>query len=97
MKSLVKDQKCLEQDSGVSIEVEIDVKIIGWDAMIRIQCGKKNHPGAKFMEALKELELEVNHASLSVVNEFMIQQATVKMGNQFFTQDQLKAALMERV
>nr|CAA8286837.1 Unknown [Brassica rapa]CAA8287804.1 Unknown [Brassica rapa]CAA8392421.1 Unknown [Brassica rapa]CAA8404092.1 Unknown [Brassica rapa] len=97
VKSSVKDQKCLEQDSGVSIEVEIDVKIIGWDAMIRIQCGKKNHPGAKFMEALKELELEVNHASLSVVNEFMIQQATVKMGNQFFTQDQLKAALMERV
>ncbi|KAF8054173.1 hypothetical protein N665_1342s0004 [Sinapis alba] len=92
VKSSVKDQ-----DSGVSIEVEIDVKIIGWDAMIRIQCGKKNHPGAKFMEALRELDLEVNHASLSVVNEFMIQQATVKMGNQFFTQDQLKAALMERV
>ncbi|KAG2238935.1 hypothetical protein Bca4012_023720 [Brassica carinata] len=97
VKSSVKDQKCLDQDSDVSIEVEIDVKIIGWDAMIRIQCGKKNHPGAKFMEALRELELEVNHASLSVVNEFMIQQATVKMGNQFFTQDQLKAALMERV
>ncbi|KAJ0236816.1 Transcription factor MYC4 [Hirschfeldia incana] len=97
VKSSVKDQKCVDQDSGVEIEVEIDVKIIGWDAMIRIQCGKKNHPGAKFMEALRELELEVNHASLSVVNEFMIQQATVKMGNQFFTQDQLKAALMERV
>ncbi|KAJ4912546.1 Transcription factor MYC4 [Raphanus sativus] len=97
VKSSVKDQKCVDQDSGVSVEVEIDVKIIGWDAMIRIQCGKKNHPGAKFMEALRELELEVNHASLSVVNEFMIQQATVKMGNQFFTQDKLKAALMERV
>ncbi|CAH8306401.1 unnamed protein product [Eruca vesicaria subsp. sativa] len=97
VKILVKDQKCVDQDSGVSVEVEIDVKIIGWDAMIRIQCGKKNHPGAKFMEALKELDLEVNHASLSVVNEFMIQQATVKMGNQFFTQDQLKAALVERV
>ncbi|CAA7043016.1 unnamed protein product [Microthlaspi erraticum] len=93
----VKDRKALDQDSGVTIEMEIDVKIIGWDAMIRIQCSKRDHPGAKFMEALKELELEVNHASLSVVNEFMIQQATVKMGNQFFTQDQLKVALMEKV
>ncbi|ESQ55631.1 hypothetical protein EUTSA_v10024688mg [Eutrema salsugineum] len=91
------DRKYLNQDSGVSIEMEIDVKIIGWDAMIRIQCSKRNHPGAKFMEALKDLDLEVNHASLSVVNDFMIQQATVKMGNQFFTQDQLKASLMEKV
>nr|QWJ73410.1 Myelocytomatosis transcription factor 4 [Isatis tinctoria] len=97
VKSSVKDRKCSDQDSGVLIEMEIDVKIIGWDAMIRIQCSKKNHPGAKFMETLKELDLEVNHASLSVVNDFMIQQATVKMGTQFFTQEQLKATLMEKV
>ncbi|XP_010559309.1 PREDICTED: transcription factor MYC4-like [Tarenaya hassleriana] len=92
-----KDQKGLNQDSGPSVETEIDVKIIGWDVMIRIQCSKKNHPGAKFMEALKELDLEVNHASLSVVNDFMIEQATVKMGSRFFTQDQLKTALMAKV
>ncbi|CAH8276239.1 unnamed protein product [Arabidopsis lyrata] len=96
-KSSVKDRRCLNQESSVLIEMEVDVKIIGWDAMIRIQCSKRNHPGAKFMEALKELDLEVNHASLSVVNDLMIQQATVKMGNQFFTQDQLKVALMEKV
>lgn len=96
-KSSVKDRKCMNQESSVSVEMEIDVKIIGWDAMIRVQCCKRNHPGAKFMEALKELDLEVNHASLSVVNDLMIQQATVKMGNQFFTQDQLKVVLMEKV
>ncbi|XP_010538501.1 PREDICTED: transcription factor MYC4-like [Tarenaya hassleriana] len=94
-----KDRKGVitNQDSGLAIEMEIDVKIIGWDVMIRIQCGKKNHPGAKFMEALKDLDLEVNHASLSVVNDLMIQQATVKMGNRFFSQDQLKRALMAKV
>ncbi|KAF3563126.1 hypothetical protein DY000_02013571 [Brassica cretica] len=85
------------RDSASSVEMEIDVKIIGWDVMIRVQCGKKNHPGARFMEALKELDLEVNHASLSVVNDLMIQQATVKMGSQFFNHDQLKAALMLKV
>nr|CAA8286867.1 Unknown [Brassica rapa]CAA8287834.1 Unknown [Brassica rapa]CAA8392451.1 Unknown [Brassica rapa]CAA8404128.1 Unknown [Brassica rapa] len=84
-------------DSASSVEMEIDVKIIGWDVMIRVQCGKKNHPGARFMEALKELDLEVNHASLSMVNDLMIQQATVKMGSQFFNHDQLKAALMLKV
>nr|BAJ33793.1 unnamed protein product [Eutrema halophilum] len=95
--SRVKERKCSNQDSASSIEMEIDVKIIGWDVMIRVQCSKKNHPGARFMEALKELDLEVNHASLSVVNDLMIQQATVKMGSQFFNHDQLKLALMSKV
>ncbi|EOA12753.1 hypothetical protein CARUB_v10028441mg [Capsella rubella] len=96
--SRAKERKSSNQDSsGSSIEMEIDVKIIGWDVMIRVQCSKKDHPGARFMEALKELDLEVNHASLSVVNDLMIQQATVKMGSQFFNHDQLKVALMTKV
>ncbi|KAL1192858.1 Transcription factor MYC3 [Cardamine amara subsp. amara] len=94
----VKERRSSNQDSSASsIEMEIDVKIIGWDVMIRVQCSKKNHPGSRFMDALKELDLEVNHASLSVVNDLMIQQATVKMGSQFFNHDQLKVALMAKV
>ncbi|CAA7014601.1 unnamed protein product [Microthlaspi erraticum] len=80
------------------VELILSLKIIGWDVMIRVQCSKNHHPGARFMEALKELDLEVNHASLSVVNDLMIQQATVKMmGSQFFNHDQLKVALMAKV
>ncbi|XP_022737560.1 transcription factor MYC2-like [Durio zibethinus] len=79
------------------IELDIDVKIIGWDAMIRIQCPKKNHPAARLMAALKELDLDVHHASVSVVNDLMIQQATVKMGSRFYTQEQLRIALTSKV
>ncbi|XP_061347822.1 transcription factor MYC2-like isoform X2 [Gastrolobium bilobum] len=79
------------------IDLEIDVKIIGWDAMIRIQCSKKNHPAARLMAALKELDLDVHHASVSVVNDLMIQQATVNMGNQYYTQEQLLLALSSKV
>ncbi|KAK6262716.1 hypothetical protein QUC31_008532 [Theobroma cacao] len=78
------------------VELEIDVKIIGWDAMIRIQCNKKNHPAARLMAALKELDLDVHHASVSVVNDLMIQQATVKMGSRFYTQEQLRIALTSK-
>ncbi|XP_071706553.1 transcription factor MYC2-like [Rutidosis leptorrhynchoides] len=78
-------------------DLEIDVKIIGWDAMIRIQCNKENHPAARLMVALKELDLAVNHASVSVVNELMMQQATVKMGSRFYTQDQLRLALTNMI
>nr|AJC01627.1 MYC2-like protein 2a [Hevea brasiliensis] len=80
-----------------AIEIDIDVKIIGWDAMIRIQCSKKNHPAARLMAALKELDLDVNHASVSVVNDLMIQQATVKMGSRYYTQEQLRIALSTKV
>ncbi|KAI4328077.1 hypothetical protein L6164_020466 [Bauhinia variegata] len=79
------------------IDLDIDVKIIGWDAMIRIQCSKKNHPAARLMAALKELDLDVHHASVSVVNDLMIQQATVKMGSRFYTQEQLRLALSSKV
>ncbi|KAK4368720.1 hypothetical protein RND71_012512 [Anisodus tanguticus] len=75
------------------VDLNIDVKIIGWDAMIRIQCNKKNHPAARLMAALMELDLDVHHASVSVVNELMIQQATVKMGSRSFTEEQLRIAL----
>ena len=66
-------------------------------AMGRIQCSKKNHPAARLMAALKDLDLEVHHASVSVVNDLMIQQATVNMGNKFYTQEQLLSALSSKV
>ncbi|XP_030533813.2 transcription factor MYC2-like [Rhodamnia argentea] len=79
------------------IELDVDVKIIGWDVMIRIQSSKKNHPAAKLMQALMELDLDVHHASVSVVNDLMIQQATVKMGSRIYTQDQLRVALSSKI
>ncbi|KAK9006184.1 hypothetical protein V6N11_035229 [Hibiscus sabdariffa] len=78
-------------------ELDIDVKIIGSDAMIRIQSNKKNHPAAKLMSALEELDLDVQHASVSVVNGLMIQQVNVKMESRFYTQEQLGTALTSKV
>ena len=92
-----KDPKTSNQQGSKLIDLDIDVKIIGWDAMIRIQCSKKSHPAARLMVALKELDLDVHHASVSVVNDLMIQQATVKMGSRFYTQDQLRLALSTKV
>lgn len=91
------DEKKSSNGSLTSIDMDIDVKIIGWDAMIRVQCSKKNHPAARLMVALKELNLDVHHASVSVVNDLMIQQANVKMEGYFFSQDQLKAALTLKI
>ncbi|KAK2995913.1 hypothetical protein RJ640_029795 [Escallonia rubra] len=91
------DFKMSNHHGSKIMDMDIDVKIIGWDAMIRIQCSKKNHPAARLMAALKELDLDVHHASVSVVNDLMIQQATVKMGSRVYTQEQLRVALSSRV
>ncbi|XP_042508981.1 transcription factor MYC2-like [Macadamia integrifolia] len=90
------DLKTSSQGSKL-LDMEIDVKILGWEAMIRIQCNKKNHPAARLMAALKELDLDVHYASVSVVKDLMIQQATVKMSSMMFTQEQLRIALCAKV
>lgn len=78
-------------------DVDVDVKIIGWDAMIRVQSRKGNHPAAKLMVALRELDLELTHASVSVVNDLMIQQSTVRMGSRYYSQEQLRLALLAKI
>ncbi|XP_058104034.1 transcription factor MYC2-like [Magnolia sinica] len=83
--------------SGKLTGVDIDVKVMGWEAMIRIQCYKKNHPAARLMVALKELDLEVYYASVSIVKDLMIQQATVKMSSRIYTQEQLSAGLLAKL
>ncbi|KAJ6804349.1 myc transcription factor 7 [Iris pallida] len=83
--------RCLQ---GVKIEVRI---LAGPEAMIRLQCARMNHPTARLMGALKELDLEVLYASVSVVKEVMVQQATVKMASRRYTQEQLSAALYSRI
>lgn len=88
----------LSSSTGIKpVGMEIEVKIIGWDAMIRVESSKRNHPAARLMTALMDLELEVNHASMSVVNDLMIQQATVKMGFRIYTQEQLRASLISKI
>ncbi|KAI4369939.1 hypothetical protein MLD38_018330 [Melastoma candidum] len=79
------------------IKLDVDVRIIGCDAVIRIQSSKKNHPVARLMQSLKELNLELNHASATVVNDLMIQQASVKTGGRFYNQDQLRVALVTKM
>ncbi|KAL0913377.1 hypothetical protein M5K25_016835 [Dendrobium thyrsiflorum] len=83
--------------TGRSSSVEVEVKILGVEAMIRIQCSRRNHPAARLMAALKDLELDVCHASFSVVKELMNLQVTVKFSGRGYTQEQLSSILFSRL
>ncbi|CAL9241568.1 unnamed protein product [Arabidopsis halleri] len=78
-------------------EMKIEVKVMGSDAMVRVESSKSHHPGARLMNALMDLELEVNNASLSVMNDFMIQQANVKMGLRIYKQEELRDVLISKI
>ncbi|CAA7411023.1 unnamed protein product [Spirodela intermedia] len=88
----------LKTTAAAAAVAEVDVKIIGREAMIRVQSKRKNHPAARLMMALMEMELEVVYASVSVVNDLMIQQATVRMSAAAsYTKEQLSSALLSRI
>ncbi|KAI3498177.1 hypothetical protein L1887_33946 [Cichorium endivia] len=58
---------------------EVNVKIVGEDALIRVQSGNADLPAAKLMDALREMKAQIQHASMSCVNEIMLQDVVVKI------------------
>ncbi|KAF3633947.1 Transcription factor MYC2 [Capsicum annuum] len=77
-----------------NLKVEVEVKILGPDAMIRVQSENVNYPSARLMRALQDLELHVHHASISSVNDLMLQDIVVKVPIGLGTEDGLKIALL---
>nr|XP_008374121.2 transcription factor MYC3-like [Malus domestica] len=76
--------------------VEIDVKIVGSEAMIRVQCPDCNYPNARLMNALKDLELQVYHASISSVKELMLQDVVARVPKGFTSDEAMRIAILKR-
>ncbi|XP_031251019.1 transcription factor MYC2 [Pistacia vera] len=83
--------------SGGGFNLEVEVKIVGNDAMIRVQSENVNHPSAKLMGALRELEFQVHHASMSCVNDLMLQDVVVKVPERFKTEEGIRSAIFRRL
>ncbi|OAY48955.1 transcription factor MYC2 [Manihot esculenta] len=93
---------CVDQDKpnnsgGAGFALEVDVKIMGNDAMIRVQSENVNYPGARLLSALRDLDFKVHHASMSTVNELMLQDLVVRVPNGLITDENLKSALLGRL
>ncbi|KAE8683916.1 Transcription factor MYC2 [Hibiscus syriacus] len=78
-------------------KVEVDVKIVGSEAMIRVQSPDINYPAARLMDALRDLELHVHHVSVSSVNDLMLQDVVVKIPTGIFISEEvLRNAILQR-
>ncbi|KAM1209267.1 transcription factor MYC2-like [Malus sylvestris] len=76
--------------------LEMDVKIVGSEAMLRVQCPDCDYPNARLMNALKDLELQVYHASISSVKELMLQDVVVRVPHGFTSEEAMRTAILER-
>uniref|UniRef100_A0A7N0UXV8 Transcription factor n=1 Tax=Kalanchoe fedtschenkoi TaxID=63787 RepID=A0A7N0UXV8_KALFE len=70
---------CLSLASDDSHNVEVEVRVVGGDAMIRVISEDVDYPAARLMCALREMGLVIHHASVSCVNELVIQDVLVRV------------------
>nr|WIE96201.1 basic helix-loop-helix transcription factor [Loropetalum chinense var. rubrum] len=77
--------------------MEVDVKVVGSDAMIRVQCPDVNYPSARLMDALRELEFQIHHASVSSVKEMVLQDVVVRVPDRFTSDVAMKSAILQRL
>ncbi|KAK9922925.1 hypothetical protein M0R45_031362 [Rubus argutus] len=76
---------------------KVDVKIVGSEAMIRVQCPDKGYyPYARLMNALKDLELIIHHAIISSVNELMLQDVVARVPNGFTSDEVMRTTIINR-
>ncbi|KAJ9563520.1 hypothetical protein OSB04_008680 [Centaurea solstitialis] len=91
-----KTKSKVTNNSNASRFGEVEVKIVGEDAMIRVQSGNAGLPAAKLMDALREMKGEIQHASMSCVNEIMLQDVVVRIPDAI-DEDELKGELIRRL
>ncbi|CAK9328755.1 unnamed protein product [Citrullus colocynthis] len=90
-----------EQTKGnnatATVGFDVEVKIMGGDAMVRVQSQNLNFPSAIVMGVFRDMEFQIHHASITNVNDFMLQDVLIKLPHGFSTNEPLKAAILSRL
>lgn len=82
---------------GARNGMEIEVKIIGSEAVIRVQSLDMNYPCTRLMNAMKELEFQIYHASVSSVKDLMLQDIVIRVPEEFLNEETLKSAIVTKL
>ncbi|KAJ0964093.1 hypothetical protein J5N97_029215 [Dioscorea zingiberensis] len=78
--------------------MELEVRFLGSDvALIRLRSENRGHPTALLMDALRELEIHVQHASVSTVKEFTLQDVVVRVPLELQSEQTLGFALASKL
>ncbi|KAJ6714263.1 TRANSCRIPTION FACTOR MYC2-LIKE [Salix viminalis] len=78
-------------------QMEVDVKILGSEALVRVQSPDVNYPAARLMDSLRDLDFPVHHASVSKVKELVLQDVVIRVPDGLVTEEVMRAAIFQRM
>lgn len=94
-KDMATSSKSVSSYNHVNLAMDVDVKIVGSEAMVRVQCPDINYPAAKLMNALRELEFPIYHVSVSSVREVMLQDVVVRVPEGMVSEDVMRSVIYQ--
>ncbi|KAF2304128.1 hypothetical protein GH714_027639 [Hevea brasiliensis] len=77
--------------------MELDVTIVGSEAMIRFLSPDVNYPAARLMDVLREVEFKVHHASMSSIKEMVLQDVVVRVPDGLTDEEVVRSAILQRM
>ncbi|WCJ22241.1 basic helix-loop-helix (bHLH) DNA-binding superfamily protein [Euphorbia peplus] len=78
-------------------EVQLEVKVVGRVAFIRLKSADLNNPTAKFMDALRDVEFEVHQASSSTIEHIFVQNVAVTVPDRLSNEEMIRNAILCRM
>lgn len=78
-------------------ELEIDVEIVGSEGIIRVQSLDVNYPCTRLMNAMREMEFQIYHASFYSVKDLMLQDVVIRVPEEFSNEEMLKSAIITKL
>lgn len=102
---MVKREVLVEHDCGGGAKtrgagtavLKMEIKLLGSVAIIRSQSENLNHPPAKLMAELRDLDLVVQHAAISNFKELVLQHVVVRVPEVLQGGDRLQSILLSRL
>ncbi|KAG0472774.1 hypothetical protein HPP92_014631 [Vanilla planifolia] len=82
---------------GGPVAIELDVKLLGPDAIIRLQSENMAHAPSRLMLALRDLDLVVHHATVSGIKEAVVQDVMARVPEALLGEYNLRSALLARL
>lgn len=74
--------------------MEVEVKVVGTEAMVRVVGPDADYPAARLMQAMRELQLQVQHASIHSVQGLVVQDVVVRVPDDCSSEDFMRNAIL---
>ncbi|XP_010456175.2 PREDICTED: transcription factor bHLH14-like [Camelina sativa] len=77
--------------------LEVQVKVVGDEAVVRVQTENVNHPTCALMTTLMEMDCRVQHANASRLGQIMVQDVVVLVPDRLRSEDSIGTTLVRNL